>query len=294
MTHITTLDTTLALKVLSVPTVYRHEIGMQMFLMRHAIENGYHWGKDAMGNIYFTKGTVAKDEFYPCLTAHIDTVQHWQKPLAQDCKSLELITEVDADGLHRVRCEGKGLGGDDKAGVAVVLSIIDRLPACKAVFFVEEEIGCKGSLKVDEEWLADVGYIIAFDAPGRNRASWACNGVRLFDREFFDSHLAPLEEKFGITNYQSDPYTDVAVLRPYTDVACMNFGTGYYHQHTDEEYVVLEDMDHAARLGIYLAEQLGHQQYLIFCPPTILDPIDIGDEDYAYFAARFGERITSQ
>ena len=105
------------------------------------------------------------------------------------------------------------MGGDDKAGIVIALTIMEMLPVCKAVFFVEEEIGCGGSEVAELSWFRDVGYIIAFDAPGRNSASWSCGGELLFDKTFYEKFLRELGNKHGLTNFEAHPYTDVMMLR---------------------------------------------------------------------------------
>ena len=176
------------------------------------------------------------------------------------------------------------MGGDDKAGIVIALTIMENLPVCKAVFFVEEEIGCGGSTRVDLRWFKDVGYVMAFDSPEGNCASWSCGGVCLFDREFFETHLENACGFFGLTNFVAHPYTDAMALRVDTSLACMNFGAGYYDYHTLQEYVVPEEMDNAAAMGLYLIGQLGTREYVI--PYTSRYKMK-EDPDYDYFLEKF-------
>ena len=80
------------------------------------------------------------------------------------------------------------------------------------------------------------------------------------------------------------PYTDVMVPRVDTSLACMNFGAGYYDYHTLQEYVVPEEMDNAAAMGLYLIGQLGTREYVI--PYTSRYKMK-EDPDYDYFCKKF-------
>ena len=43
------------------------------------------------------------------------------------------------------------------------------------------------------------------------------------------------------------PYTDNMVLKEKFDFACLNFAAGYYRYHTDNEYVVVEDVENSIK-----------------------------------------------
>ena len=282
-TEMKVINEGLMYQVLSIPSFSGQERWIQKYLMEHALRREFSAGIDAKGNIYMCKGTVADGEFYPCLTAHMDTVHSRQIPFIETGKCFPLQTE-EVNGKHLIFAEDFGLGGDDKAGIVIALTIMDYLPACKTVFFVEEEIGCAGSEVAELSWFKDVGYIIAFDAPGSNCASWSCSGERLFDRAFYSYYLEELGDKFGLTHYEEHPYTDVMKLRMNTSLACMNFGAGYYNHHTSVEYVVAEDMDNAAAMGLHLINRLGHKEYVIPFTPRYLNK---EDDDYDYFEKKF-------
>ena len=283
MKELQTIDEALMYKVLSIPSYSGKEYRMIAFLLEYMREKEYKGGVDDKGNVYMAKGTPPEGGCYPCVTAHIDTVQYKQNPFIDSRVSIPLVTE-EVDGKHRIYAEGFGLGGDDKAGVAIALSIVDKLPVCKAVFFVEEEVGCCGSRNMELSWFKDVGYVIAFDAPGSNCASWSCNGVCLFDKTFYETYLAELGEKFGLTNYAAHPYTDVMVLRTETALTCMNFGAGYYKYHTSDEYCIAEEMDKAASMGIYLIGRLGYREYMYQYASR--SPFE-RDENHKYFDGIF-------
>ena len=289
MIGLKTIDEDLMYKVLSVPSYTSKEHRMMEFLMSYAREKGYDGEIDEKGNIYLCKGNPPDGGYYPCVTAHMDTVQYEQIPFILAGTPIPLVTE-EINGKHRVYAENFGLGGDDKAGIVIALTIVDKLPACKAVFFVEEEAGCEGSRNVDLSWFKDVGYIMAFDSPEGNCASWSCCGECLFDKTFYDTYLVELGEKYGLTRFMSHPYTDVMILRMDTALMCMNFGAGYYKYHTPYEYCIAEEMDNAAAMGIYLIGRLGFKEYLF---PYSSKKLHEKDENYEYFHRLFN-RTSSQ
>jgi putative aminopeptidase FrvX len=280
---LTTIDENLLYQVLSIPTYSGKEVRMQEFLFKYATEHGLQAHIDNKGNIYLQKGSLEKGRFFPCLVAHMDTVHSRQIPFIEANKKIPLQTEV-VNGNHLIFAEDFGLGGDDKAGIVIALTIMEMLPVCKAVFFVEEEIGCGGSEVAELSWFRDVGYIIAFDAPGRNCASWSCGGELLFDKTFYEKFLRELGNKHGLTNFEAHPYTDVMMLRMNTCLACMNFSAGYYNHHTSIEYVVAEDMDQAVAMGLHLINRLGNKEYIIPYTPHYLD---VDNADFNYFKALF-------
>ena len=270
-------------RVLSVPTYTGKEHRMIEFLMDYSRDKGYDGGIDEKGNVYMCKGAPPDGGYYPCVTAHMDTVQYEQIPFIEAGKPIPLVTE-EIKGKHRIYAEDFGLGGDDKAGIVIALTILDKLPVCKAVFFVEEESGCYGSRNTELTWFKDVGYVIAFDSPEGNCASWSCSGECLFDRLFYETYLVELGEKFGLTKYVAHPYTDVMVLRINTALMCMNFGAGYYKYHTPDEYCIAEEMDNAAAMGIYLINRLGYKEYMF--PYSPKSPYE-KDENFAFFSRMF-------
>ena len=269
--------------LLSVPSFSGKEKWMQYYIMEYARRKDIPASIDDKGNIYLCRGSLSEGEFYPCVTAHMDTVHSRQIPFIEANKKIPLQTEV-VNGNHLIFAEDFGLGGDDKAGIVIALTIMEMLPACKAVFFVEEEIGCGGSEVAELSWFRDVGYIIAFDAPGRNCASWSCGGELLFDKTFYEKFLRELGNKHGLTNFEAHPYTDVMMLRMNTCLACMNFSAGYYNHHTSIEYVVAEDMDQAVAMGLHLINRLGNKEYIIPYTPHYLD---VDNADFNYFKALF-------
>ena len=258
------LDGELVLDVLSVPSVTRHEVRMREYLVDYAGKDGaIDVMTDKKGNVYFTKGKLDDGEYYPCLTAHMDTVQFWQLPYVG--KNMRLVVLKNSLNPEKTiaYCDEGGIGADDKCGIAIILCMFKRLEKVKACFFVEEETGCYGSAEADMKWLSDVGYCISFDSPMFNRACWKSGGVKLFDGAFYKERLDEICTRHGMVNFREEAFTDIKNLRRKTGTACVVLGTGYINQHTSMEVCVLEDMEKSAALGLELIGSLGTHKYPI-------------------------------
>ena len=251
------------LDTMAVPTNSRNEFRMVVYIIQFARRNGIKYDFDDYGNVYLTKGELAEGEFYPCVTSHIDTVQHRQEPYIRAGVPLDLKIEVTKDGEHKLSVDTKGqasigIGADDKGGVCICLSMFEHLDKLKACFFRCEEIGCCGSKELDKDWFKDVGYCIGYDSPDLFRAAWSCSGVKLFSYEFYEKWMKPVCDEWGLKDcFYSEPITDVMEIRKQVGVMCMNFGNGGYNAHGDTEYCIIEHMDHALGMGIALIDHIG-------------------------------------
>ena len=260
---LTHLNKDFVYELMSIPTVSKEEYRLVTFIILWARRNGIYYEFDKKGNVYLTKGELNEGEYYPCVTAHLDSVQQKQRPYAQVGTNLEIKTRVVGvtNKKHEIYVDGMGIGGDDKAGVLIGLSMFSHVDKLKACFFLEEETGCLGSKELNKEWFKNVGYVMGYDSPDLNRAAYECSGVRLFNKDFFVNHMQEICKEHGLTKFFSEPYTDVKEIRQQTNIICMNFGSGYYNGHMQNEYCVLEDMDNACRMGHALIKHLGLERY---------------------------------
>ena len=293
---LTHLDEKFVYELMSVPTSSSNEYRLVTFIILWARRNNIHYEFDDYGNVYLTKGEIKEGEYYPCVTAHLDSVQSKQKTYAQAGQPLQVKTRISTiSKKHEIFVDGMGIGGDDKAGVLIGLSMFSHLDTLKACFFLEEEIGCKGSAKLNKEWFKDVGYVMGFDSPDLNRAAYACSGVKLFSANFFKTYMQDICKKHGLTKFQSEPFTDVKEIREQTGIMCMNFGSGYYNAHSEREYCVIEDMDTACRMGVELIEFIGltrhelqHSSGWVKTPEGVYRKVVNDDEDEKFFRTLSG------
>ena len=209
---------------------------------------------------------MTSGEYYPCVVSHMDTVHSSHRELIETKTNLIIEDTGESEmgeliAKHPITKEQTGIGGDDKCGVYVCLEMFERFDILKGAFFVEEEIGMLGSKQADDKFFENVGYAIQFDAPSSNWISEVCSGVKLFDEDFKEEIKGTLNE-CGYTKFSKDPFTDVNQLASKYDFNCLNLGCGYYRQHTNSEYVVVEEVSDSIKAGYELITKLGLVKYI--------------------------------
>lgn len=164
------------------------------------------------------------------LTAHMDTVHKEEHKL--------FFENINKEGKH-VLSSPQGIGGDDRCGVYMILSILKETEYRPAILFCEdEEIGGVGSKKFVSS-LENVGaisnlkFFIELDRANAN------------DLVFYDD----INYKFHdfckkATGYKENwgSFSDISILSPDSGVSSVNISCGYYNAHTLKEEVVWEDM----------------------------------------------------
>ena len=168
----------------------------------------------------------ARGEVPILLTAHMDTVH---KELVKD------FYERKENGKHIISSP-QGIGGDDRCGIYMIMEIINT-HKCSVLFCEDEEIGCIGSRIFCETdfvtELSDLYYLIELDRANSD------------DAVFYDCDN-PAFTRFITSNtgYNNEwgSYSDISWLAPEAGVAAVNLSCGYYHAHTTEEEVVIEEM----------------------------------------------------
>lgn len=258
-------------EVLSIPSCSEHESDVREFLVNWANENNINYRIDAFGNLFMMKGALKEGEAYPCVVAHMDTVHRDQQYMVGTGERLKILKGKGSYGdiyyAQKETIEGlmvnTGCGGDDKASVFICLELISKFDTIMGAFFVEEEIGCLGSRPaVNDEWLNQVGYFIQFDAPTDNWISRVCNGVVLFDNDFYNT-LKPVWDKYELYEPRlNDPFTDIMALKKNYPVNCINYFAGYMNMHRPNEFVVLDYVEKAIKVGASTITKLGKSSYL--------------------------------
>jgi len=248
--------------ILSIPSFSSKEDLIIEYIEKHCNDNNYSYFKDYKNNIYITKGQT---EHYPCIVAHMDTVHNDQKFLIESNINLSIVETKEfgftfLSALNPTNNTKTGIGGDDKCGIYICLELLKRVENIKVAFFVEEECGMIGSKNLAKSFFEDVGYALQFDAPTKNWFSMTCSGVRLWTEEFFHAIQGVLA-KYGVDNISRDPFTDVVQIRKNFDFCCAVLPTGYYDQHSADEYVVEEHTNECVELGLEFIQTLGEKKY---------------------------------
>lgn len=183
--------------------------------------------EDSIGN-YFLK--IGESETMFC--SHLDTAAHKKEKVVHDIfKSKAGDTGVGTDGSTL-------LGADDKAGVVLMLNMIEHKIPGLYYFFIGEEtglVGSKGALKNYSDVFSNYKRCISFDRRDYGSVITKQMGRVCCSSEFAEGLIKELSK--GGMVYKQDPtgiYTDSAV---FTSVIpeCTNLSVGYFNEHSVRE-----------------------------------------------------------
>ena len=155
------------------------------------------------------------------LIAHMDTVHR------------QMVEHVCYTEDGTVMMSPEGIGGDDRAGIYMILRILQGAK-CHVLFCEDEEIGGQGAKKFERSNIRpEVNYLIELDRRGGNEAVfYGCN-----NRDFI-RYIC----NFGFMENHGS-FSDISVVAPHLDVAAVNISAGYYNEHRQHEYVRLDQME---------------------------------------------------
>ena len=206
---------------------------LKQALENELIENGYAVRKQR--GFLYARGTVPV-----LLVAHLDTVHRTQPETI--CYS--------ADGT--VMMSPQGIGGDDRAGVYMILRLI-QLVHCHVLFCEDEETGGCGARAFTKSGIVpDVNYIVELDRMGSN------------DAVFYQCRNRQFEQYINGFGFQTafGSFSDISILAPHLNLAAVNLSTGYYHAHQPGEYVRLDEVEELiGRVGKLLQTETERFSY---------------------------------
>lgn len=244
-------DKNLLFNTMSVQSSSRNQTAMQDYIV-HVVEQvaGAEWTLDNAGNIYVTKGQA---ELYPTVVAHMDTV-HRIVPDGQ-------FSIISHDGtwfaFNPIKRELIGIGGDDKVGIFAALSLLMHFDAIKLAFFVDEEIGCIGSEAADMSFFDNASMVLQTDRRGYGDFVQEIYTTELFGKEFKEA-ITPIITQYGYKTTYLGGITDVGQLKENgLGVACANISSGYYLAHSENEYIVIDEVKAVLEMMAELIERLG-------------------------------------
>ena len=155
------------------------------------------------------------------LVAHLDTVH----------RALPETICYSVDGA--VMMSPQGIGGDDRAGVYMILRLIQSCQ-CHVLFCEDEETGGHGARAFTKSGIVpDVNYIVELDRVGNN------------DAVFYQCRNRQFEQYINGFGFQTafGSFSDISILAPHLNLAAVNLSTGYYHAHQPGEYVRLDEVE---------------------------------------------------
>lgn len=139
------------------------------------------------------------------------------------------------------------LGGDDKCGIYIALSVaytLRQLPM-KILFTVQEESGCVGISRFannNVEWFQDIEFSITIDRRGGDNLLWSQLGTRSCTNEFA-GRLANVGVSVGIpVKIEDGSVADVIYIREIVKDS-VNISAGYYNPHSTKEYIRISEVN---------------------------------------------------
>ena len=191
---------------------------------------------DEFGNLFIKIG-----ESDVMFTAHLDTAT----------SALTDVNHVIEGNI--IKTDGNSiLGADDKAGVVIMLNMIENKIPGLYYFFLGEEVGCIGSKKVantqKEKKIDGINKVISFDRRGKNSIITYQSSARCCSDTFgnaLSKALNDVEPTFKYENDDTGILTDsVQFVSIYSE--CTNISVGYQNEHTFSE---TQDIEHLTKLA---------------------------------------------
>lgn len=136
------------------------------------------------------------------------------------------------------------LGADDRAGVAVLLTIAKHLNQSKFngkvkyIFTVEEEVGLAGAVQVDDYFLWGVDAAIVLDRRGNGDIVTSCGGIIPFCSEQYGEFFETVAKEAGLKGWActAGGSSDTRVWARH-GIQSVNLSVGYGNEHTDDEFL---------------------------------------------------------
>lgn len=226
-------------------TEYTWGYGQEHELLKYLPQNVK---EDEEGN-YFIE--IGETETMFC--AHLDTVAWEKEKVRHDFFKNDkghLFVGTTGDTVSRTFKDASGhtitknystatiLGADDKAGVVILLNMIENNIPGLYYFFIGEEsgaIGSKGIVRRNPDKFLKYKRCIAFDRRAYGSIISKQMGKVCCSQEFVQS----LSEEFAKNGmkYQDDPFGIFTDSASFTSIIpeCTNLSVGYFNEHTDEE-----------------------------------------------------------
>jgi putative aminopeptidase FrvX len=238
--------------VLAVQSESYNSFRMFAFIVRFLKNNDIPFYVDN-GNIYVTKGHG--ESGFPCIVSHTDTVHEIQSNLTVSDVGGNLVA-FNTDTMEQI-----GIGGDDKVGIFVCLSVLSKFDNVKACFFRDEETGCNGSFLADKPFFEDVNFVLQCDRKGNTDFVTNAAGSELSSKKF-KKDVSGIIKNYGYSFCNFGGLTDVVALKNIgIDVSMANISCGYYDPHCATEWVSIADVLNVLGLCSDIFKQIGGIPY---------------------------------
>lgn len=268
--HMPDIEHTQLVKVCQVQSHSKNEHRMIEFLIKWLDSQSFKcdYYIDEIGNLIVTKG---ESQTYPCVVAHMDTVHKIVKDysvwhtIPEPGKTVKLFAKKGDIST--------GIGGDDKCGIYACLYMLQHIPKIKVVFFTQEEVGCVGSENIDKAFFDDCRYVIQLD---RRHAH------DFIDKHFngrttspeFRSEIGHLKKARGFVSTTGTITDSIKLWQNNIGISCVNISSGYYEPHTDNEYIIIDELWNSVQLAKEIILTLKPHRYE--CKPEPMKSYNFG------------------
>jgi hypothetical protein len=189
---------------------------------------------DEWSNLIAERGKVSPDDKFVCINAHTDTVQREHDAIIAKV----VFYDRSIDVIHTNK--RAMIGGDDKCGVAIALTLAayTNLPM-KIILTSGEEIGSVGAEALDPKVFDDVAFTFTLDRMnGDDLISEYC-GLTLAPDTFIKKFIE-MSKITGITFKESyGSYADTYILCKYAPA--VNLSAGYYNPHSKDDFIQVDE-----------------------------------------------------
>ncbi|NHN34365.1 M20/M25/M40 family metallo-hydrolase [Paenibacillus agricola] len=219
------------LELLNIQGVSGYEDKVAAYVTQRLTELDFTVEHDHFGNVLGQKyfGATSHGPVL-LLSAHMDTVVSF-------VPGRRVVWEED----DILRSSEGILGADDRAGIAILLEVIERMGrlsfngTLKVAFTRDEERGRIGSNEIAAEWLTDVDMAIVADRRNRRDIVTSCTYMTFCSDEV-GAYWERMGERIGQSDWKScQGGTSDAMTYAEHGVPSINVSCGYQHEHTDWE-----------------------------------------------------------
>lgn len=195
---------------------------------------------------------IVRDDTAPTLVAHIDTYFDQYSIYEERWENRNIEEE---NGILRCYDDEIGLGADDRAGVYTLVELSQKYKNINLLFTNYEEIGCIGVKKFIEDYpeiLRDSKCFIQYDRKGETEyVAYQEN-----EKEFEDIFKEFYSKEKGYSS-------DVKYLSKHYGIASVNICTGYYENHSSQEYLVIKVIERNIEIFPFMLSRLNRQFFVI-------------------------------
>ncbi|MCL2548227.1 MAG: hypothetical protein FWE76_03580 [Symbiobacteriaceae bacterium] len=204
--------------------------------------------QDKEGNLFGERpGDADADTILLC--SHMDTVffPEIERTIFVEDGYLKLDQNKLPREPERAGVRPAVLGGDDRAGIEIILSVLEHYDGplnLRVLFTTREEIGGEGVYDVDKSFLQDVRCGLVLDRRNTGDIVTRIEGLNLAPRSFIQ-HVHQAGKAVNIREMRevAGSFSDTYFLVRRNRIPCLNLSTAYFFPHTAKEMLDLYAFD---------------------------------------------------